>query len=267
MPLRLRKTALAALALAAAARAEFPLESMTPYRLGLQYGMAFRGQDITSKDTPSHEILHILSLGYSPLPYVGVEAGLGLDRFSVDRYNGVRFHGEYGLSPLFGVMLASPYLFDIARIAGGGRFLYLHSEDGRGYGYSGWITSPYLSAMLIPSAYFNVQAGARGHYIDGSMRAPGGQELGFSNRETVRGFVSFTVKSPSEFAFFTLDADFSPALEADWSNGPREASIGVSFGTLLGWTRRAQEPKTAPLYFPAYSEMKEKQKKMGEELE
>jgi hypothetical protein len=255
------------LGILAATRAEFPLESMAPNRLGLQYGFVLRGQDITSQDVPSHEILHTLSLGYSPLPYLGLEAGIGADELSVDRYNGARFSGGYGLAPLFGATLASPSLFDLLRVAGGARFLYLDSEDDRGYAYSGWVSSPFLSVILTPSAYFDLEAGARGHQINGDMQGPSGLKQTFSNRETVRGFVSFTLKSPSEFAFLTVDADFSPAADPDWSNGPREASIGVSFGTLLGWKTKSQEPKNAPIYFPAYPEMKEKQKQMAEELE
>jgi hypothetical protein len=252
---------------AAGAHAEFPLESMTPNQLGLQYGFAFRGQDITSKDVPSHEILHTLGLGYSPLPYLGLEAGVGADQLSVDRYNGARFSGGYGLSPTFGAILASPALFGLARVDAGGRFLYLNSEDDRGFKYTGLVSSPFISIVLSPSAYFNAEAGARGHFIDGSMQAPGGGEQVFSNRQTVRGFVSFTLKSPADFAFLTLDADFSPEASSDWSGGPREASIGVSFGTLLGWKAKPQETKSAPANFPAYPEMKEKQKQMAEELE
>jgi hypothetical protein len=252
---------------AVAVHAEFPLESMTSNRLGLQYGFAFRGQDITSKDVPSHEILQTLALGYAPIPYLGLEAGMGADQLSVDRYNGARFHGGYGLSPLFGATLASPALFDLARLKAGGRFLYLNSEDDRGFTYSGLVSSPFFSVMLTPSAYFDVEAGARGHLIDGSMQGSDGREQTFSNRNTVRGFVSFTLKSPSDYAFLTVDADFSPEARPDWSAGPREASIGVSFGTLLGWKSKPQESKAAPMYFPAYPEMKEKQKQMAEELE
>jgi hypothetical protein len=254
-------------AVSMAARAEFPLDAMAPNRLGLQYGFAFRGQDITSRDVPSHEIIHALDLGYAPIPYLEVEAGLGVDRLSVDRYNGARFSGDYGLTPLFGATAASPSLFGLARLSAGGRFLYLDSEDDRGYAYSGLIASPFLSVVLAPTGYFDLEAGARGHYIDGSMQGPDGREQGFSNRQTVRGFVSVTLKSPADLAFLTLDADFSPEVRADWSHGPREASIGLSFGTLLGWKAKSEDPKSAPAYFPAVPEMKERQKKMAEELE
>jgi hypothetical protein len=258
---------LLSLGLAASARAGFPWEDMASDRLGLQYGFAFRGQDITAKDVPSHEVLHALDLGYAPIPYLGIEAGLGVDKLSVDRYNGIRFRGDYGLSPRLGLALISPPLFGMLRFAGGARVLYLNSEDERGYAYAGPVTSPFLSASLSPSGYFRAEAGARGHFIDGTMQAPGGSERSFANRETVRGFVSLTLRSPSESAFLTLDADISPAFDSDWSGGPRESSLGISFGTLLGGKAKSAEPKSAPPYFPAYPDLKERQNKMAEELE
>lgn len=264
----IRLLALLALALfAGRARAEFPLGDMAPDRLGLQYGFAFRGQNITSKDVPSHETIHALTLGYAPIPYLEVEGGIGLDRMVVDRYNGARFHGEYGLSPLFGLVGSSPQLAGILRVTGGARFLYLNSDDDQGYSYSGFISSPFLSAVVSPSAYVDVEAGARGHSIDGTIEGPGGVSSYFANRETVRGFLSFTLKSPTESAFLTVDADLSPSVDSDWSGGPREASIGVSFGTLLGGKPKPAEIKSAPSYFPAYPDLKERQKKMAEELE
>jgi hypothetical protein len=261
------RTLLLSLAGLAAVRAEFPLSSMAPNRLGIQYGFAFRGQNITSQDVPSHEIIQALDLGYAPIPYLELEAGLGVDRLSVDRYNGTRFQGDYGLSPLFGATLASPPLFDILRFTGGARFLYLNSEDDRGYAYSGFVSSPFLSAIVSPSGYADLEAGVRGHRLDGTMRGPGGRQQTFANREMVRGFVALTLKSPSEFAFFTLDADVSPAIDADWTGGPREATIGASFGTMLGWKPKPPETHSAPPYFPAYPEMKERQKQMAEELQ
>lgn len=261
------RSLLFALASLAAVRAEFPLGSMAANRLGIQYGLAWRGQDITSRDIPSHETIHALQLGYAPIPYLALEAGLGVDRLSVDRYNGSRFRGEYGISPLFGGTLATPLMFNLLRVTGGSRFLYLNSEDDRGYAYSGLVSSPFLSAIVSPSEYVDLEAGARGHRIDGTMQGPGGRESAFSNREMVRGFVALTLKSPSEYAFFTLDADFSPTARADWTGGPSEASIGIAFGTLLGWKAAPAETKSAPPYFPAYPDLKERQKKMAEDLQ
>jgi hypothetical protein len=259
------RTAAGILAITMATQAEFPLGSMGPRDLGIQYGFAFRGQDITAQDVASHETIHALTLGYSPIPYLGLEAGMGLDRFEVERYRSASFKGDFGLAPLIGLVLATPYALDFARLTGGIRAMMLNSEDGDGYSYSGLILNPWVSAIITPTAYFDFQIGVRGHSIDGTMASPGAGERPFSNRNIFRGFGSLTVKSPSEKAFLTLDIDVSPELDGEWSEGPREASIGVSFGTMLGWSAGNPKSESSPPYFPAYGEMKDKQDQMAEE--
>jgi hypothetical protein len=248
-------------------RAEFPMQDMGPRNLGIQYGLTFRGQGITAANIPSHETIHCLSLGYAPLPYLALEAGLGLDKLIVDRNRSVQFRGEYGFSPTFGFTLATPPLFTILRLVGGSKALYLNSEDDRGFSYSGFISNPFLGAVVSPSGFFDIQAGGRLHLLDGIMRGPAGMEGSFANQEIARGYAAFTLKSPSEKAFITLDVDFSPEIDMDWSDGPREAAVGISFGTLLGWKSSKTEPKGDSPYFQGFSEMKEKLKKMAEEVE
>lgn len=248
-------------------RAEFPIQDMGPRSLGLQYGLTFRGQGITSADIPSHETVHCLSLGYAPISFLALEAGLGLDKLTVDRNRSVQFRGEYGFSPTFGFTLVTPPLFEILRLMGGSKALYLNSEDDRGFSYSGLISNPFLGAVVSPSEYFDIQAGGRLHLVDGTMRGPAGTESAFANQEIARGYMAFTLKSPSEKAFLTLDFDFSPEIDMDWADGPREASVGVSFGTLLGWRAAKPEIKEDSPYFEGFSEMKEKLKKMAEEVE
>jgi hypothetical protein len=250
-----------------AAQAEFPIMDMGPRSLGIQYGLTFRGQGITAANIPSHETIHCLSLGYAPLPYLALEAGLGLDKLTVDRNRSVQFRGEYGFSPTFGITLATPPLFTILRLVGGSKALYLNSEDDRGFSYSGFISNPFLGAVVSPSGYFDIQAGGRMHLVDGTMRGPAGMEGSFANREIARGYIGLTLKSPTEKAFITLDFDFSPEIDRDWSDGPREAAVGISFGTLLGWKSSKSEPKEDSPYFQGFSEMKEKLKKMAEEVE
>jgi hypothetical protein len=253
--------------LAALTRAEFPAPDMGPSSLGIQYGLVFRGQNITDANVPSNETGHSLTLGYAPLPYVAVEAGVGVDRLSVQTRNAVGFEGDYGFSPNFGLTLSTPHLLDLVRAVGGAKFLYLNSRDSRGYRYSGLVSNPFLGAVVSPSVFFDCAAGMRLHFIDGYMRPPGGTETGFANGEILRGYASFTVKAPAERVFLTLEADVSPELDSDWSRGPREASVGISFGALLGWKAKSGAPKDSSVYFPAYREMKERQKRMSEEIE
>jgi hypothetical protein len=257
------------LAMATATHAAFPTEDMGPMSLGLQYGLAFRGQNITSAAVPSHETLHSLSLAYAPIPYLSIEAGVGLDRFDVETVKSVGFQGEYGISPLFGLVLTSPYFaLDLVRVAAGYRGLYLNSEDDRGFRYSGLISNPFLGVVVSPSGFIDIEAGARVHLIDGVMSGPSTSEEAFANGDALRAYATFTVKSPADGAFLSLDIDMSPAVTSDWSQGPREAQVGISFGALLGGkpkTINAKEP-TATGYFPAYSEMKETQRKMADEV-
>lgn len=269
MRLPLPATSLAAVLLACgAAAAQFPVQDMKRSSLGLAYTLGLRGADITEAAVPAHEVIHLISIAYAPLPYAALTAGVGLDRLTVDSYRQTAFKGDYGISPAFGFSLYSPYLvYDLLRVTAGSQFLYLDSDDGRGYRYSGFIGSPFAGIILSPSVFVDVAAGARGHFIDGTMQAPrNAPDQPFSNVETVRGYLSLTLKTPFERAFMNLDADFSPAFDTDWSRGPRESSIGFSFGAVLGWKGRTKPPEQKPKYFPSYSEMKEKQDQMAEEI-
>jgi hypothetical protein len=245
-----------------------PIEDMGSGSLAIQYGIAFRGQVITSANSPSHETIHSLSLAYAPVPYFAVEGGLGLDRFDVDAGNSVSFKGEYGVSPLFGFTLTTPYFaMDLVRASAGSRFLYLNSEDAKGFRYSGFISNPFFGLVISPSGYFDVEAGARMHLVDGTMHGPSGLERSFANGEILRGYFSFTMKTPSEGAFLTLDLDVSPAIGTDWAKGPDEAQVGLSFGAILGGKPRAVKSKEASRYFPDFDEMKARQDRMSEEIE
>jgi hypothetical protein len=255
------------LAMATASQAAFPIQDMGPMSLGLQYGLAFRGQNITTANVPSHETIHTLSLGYAPIPFVSIEAGVGLDRFDVETSKSVSFQGEYGISPLFGLVLTSPYFaLDFVRVAAGYRGLYLNSEDERGFRYSGLISSPFAGVVVSPSGFIDIEAGARGHLIDGIMSGPATSEQVFANEDILRGYATFTLKSPADGAFLSLDIDLSPTVTSDWVNGPQEAQVGISFGAILGGEPKPAKAKEPTGYFPAYQEMKETQTKMADEV-
>lgn len=256
------------LAMATAAFADFPIQDMGPQSLGIRYGLAFRGQNITVENVPSHEIIHSLTLAYAPVPYASVQAGVGLDAFDVETRNGVGFQGDFGICPAFGIVLASPYFaLDLLRGTGGARFLYMNSGDDKGFRYSAFISNPFLGVVFSPSPLFDLEAGIRAHFVDGIMRGPGGSERNFANDDIGRVYATFTVKSPAEGAFLSLDLDASPNVDTDWSQGPREAQIGISFGAILGGRAKPAKAADTPGYFPAYREMKEKQDRMSEEIE
>jgi hypothetical protein len=65
-----------------------------------------------------------------------------------------------------------------------------------------------------------------------------------------------------------VDADVSSRLDSDWSHGPREAQVGVSFGALLGWKNpSAGTAADTSRYFPDFNKLRERLKKMAGEIE
>lgn len=265
------RSASALLVILGAAHAQFPVQDMDGRTLGLAYTFGLRGQTITDARVPSHEVLHQASLAYAPLPYVALQAGVGMERFSVEPHGQTRFRGDFGFSPALGIALFSPFFAaDYLRGTAGATTLFLGSEDGRGYRYSASVGNPFLGLIVSPTIFLDVTVGARLHLMDGTMRAPReGTGNSFANNEIARGYLALNLKTPFERAFLNVDFDFSPTVDMDWSDGPREASLAVSFGTLLGWKgkSKAKQETDKPIYFPAYPEMKDRQKKMAEELE
>lgn len=260
----------AILAMAAAAFAQFPVQDMDSRSLGLGYSFLMRGQEITEARVSGNEIVHLVNLGYSPLPYLSLQAGIGINRFSVEPYNQSRFHGDYGLTPSFGIAGYSPYLLEMIRGTLGVNGTAINSEDDRGFRYSAFVTNPFFGIIVSPSLLVDVSAGARLHFVDGVMESPRAQgEKAFANDNIGRGYFAVTLKTPFERAFLHFDFDFSPQLDSDWSDGPREAAVSVSLGAILGWKGKTQERSVEdrPTYFPAYPEMKDRQKKMAEEIE
>jgi hypothetical protein len=255
------------LALATAAHAQFPVEDMDGRSLGLSYTFALQGQNITESDVVSNAVLHQARLGYSPVPYLSLQAGGGINRFSVGPEGQSRFRGDYGFSAYFGAAGYSPALAGLLRGTAGVDMVTLSSEDGRGYRYSALVSNPFLGLIVSPTQFLNAAVGARFHLVDGAIHGPRAQEEVFANSEIVRGYLSLTLKTPFERAFLNLDLDVSPGVETDFSGGPRESTVSMSLGTVLGWKGKSQPSSEKPIYFPAYQEMKDKQKKMAEEIE
>ncbi len=250
-----------------AARAQFPVEDMDGRSLGLSYTFALQGQNITESDVVSNSVLHQARLGYSPIPYLSLQAGGGINRFSVGPEGQTRFRGEYGFSAYFGASGYSPAIAGLLRGTAGIDMVTLSSEDGRGYRYSALVSNPFLGLIVSPTQFLNATVGARFHLVDGAIHGPRAQEEVFANGEVVRGYLSLTLKTPFERAFLNLDLDFSPEVDSDYSGGPQESTVSVSLGTVLGWKGKSQPSPENPIYFPAYQEMKDRQKKMAEELE
>jgi len=256
-------------ALVPAAHAEFPVDDMDSYSLGLQYGLTFRGENITQKSVPAHEVVHTLSLAYAPIQYLSLEAGLGLDALSVESNNQTRFNGAFGFAPNFGISVFSPKILDMLKFSLGSKSNYLNSQDDAGFQYTALSTNSFLSAIVSPIPYVSASVGARLFLMDGTMTSPGSISTGsraFSNQNILRGFFAVTIKSPRDGAFVTFDLDASPSLDSDLSHGPREASIGIAFGAVIGHKRTQIASADSSKYFSGFDELKAKQNKMAEDL-
>jgi hypothetical protein len=246
-----------------------PTEDMGPRSLGVGYQFLARGQNITESKIPAQEIMHSLELNYAPIEYVAVGIGLGLTQWSTERFESHRFQGNYGFSPSAHVDGYSPFLAKVLRVTGGYEGQYYTSRNDAGYRYTNLVHSPYLGLSVTPLVFLETSVGVRGHFIMGSRKPSSTAEATeYANVEPVRAYFSLTIKTPFENAFLTLDADASPELETDWSNGPQEASVGLTFGGFLKW--KGQTPKANPdrknPYFPAHGTLKKRQEQMVEDL-
>jgi hypothetical protein len=201
--------------------------------------------------------------------YVQLSVGLGGDRFTVDEYKGRKFDGRYGLIPLVGLSLHTPaFASGALRIGASVEYQRLDCEDGHGYRYSGGIINPEAGLMIHAGRAVDIEAGARGHIIVGQMERTGTDPVtaDFSNNENIRGYFRFTLTAPGG-AYGQLCFDASPEIGKTIDNGPEEASIGFSIGVLIRQDRKNERIfEKHGKYFPAFDKMKEKEKRMREDL-
>ncbi|HLP42913.1 MAG TPA: hypothetical protein VK465_15495, partial [Fibrobacteria bacterium] len=178
-----RYAALVALLLAPLVQAQVPVQEMDARSMSVGYAFGLRGQNITGAQIPSHEVAHRLVLGYAPVPYASLQAGVGLERFAVDPTRQADFDGDYNLSTSFGAALHSPaFAADILRANGGVDFQTFRSEDGA-YRYRGLVTNPFLGLVASPTAFLDAAVGARLHFVDGTMEAPRKEDQTFANTD------------------------------------------------------------------------------------
>lgn len=253
-----------------AARAGIPIQNMSSKSLGLEYQGAMRGQLITAAEVMSHERIQAANLHYAPIPYLLFSVGAGANRLTTRPYNEMRFDGRYGFSPKAAVALYTPrFANEILGLTGAVKFLYLKSKDKDKRTYSAYVVNPQLGIKISAGKYFDIEGGARWHYIWGEMENDRtGFEADYSNVETLRGYASLTVHSPAHGVYASVDFDGSQEIGKDWSKGPAEAMLGVRVGVILrpDYVNRKIEERNMR-YFPAYKDMKKKQEEMAEEIE
>jgi hypothetical protein len=248
--------------------AQAPVSSASLYAIGLQYTAFGRGQLITNAHVGTHEIVHQLRLTYAPIEFVQLTAGASLGNFSTDTVKGKKFNGSYGIGPAASLSLYSPaFLNGYLRVFAGGDVSFINSADELGYRYQGPVAGPFFGCIVHVSRYVDIEAGARGHFIDGAMKDPQGVTAPFSNGNIVRGRGAVTIMAPRS-AFLRLTGEASPAAAPNWEKGPFEALVGVEAGVTLSTNSadRRIEQRTKK-YFPDFERLKKRQQEMQEALE
>jgi hypothetical protein len=257
--------------------ARTPLQFMKSDALSLEYCLNFRGQMITERDIASNETMHLLKLGYSPLPFVAFFGGLGINKFTVDPFvvqqdplTFQRFDGGYGFSPAAGGIFFTPRIAGLFRAFGGIDVTYIYSKDAFGKLYEGPVYDPGGGLTLTLAKYLDVALGGKGHLINGKMKDEDTKAvLGpFSNRTVARGYLSVILKSPYENKFLSLDFEASPDFTKDWTNGPRESAIMIAVGILMKEDKKNKELEKRNLsHFPGYKSLEDDAEDMRDSVE
>lgn len=264
---RILTIALAVLLAAAFVQAGIPVQDMGLKVLGAEYSAAMRGATITDAVVPSHERFQLFMIHYAPVPYALISCGAGGSRFSVNEYRQTSFDGNYGLTPAFGLALFTPrFAKHAVSITVGIKTLYLNSPGDHAIRYRGFVVNPSGGLKLSLGRFVDWELGAMGHFIYGTTDNDG-EETRFSNNEIVRGYTEITLHDAALGVFLTGHFDASPEVGTDWSQGPSEATLGLSVGIMLSPDReyRATEDRNSR-WFPRLKKMREEQKKMVDEI-
>lgn len=244
-----------------------PIEDMSINTLGIEYSGGISGQTITKKEVPSRFQAHYLMLHYSPLPFLLVSGGIGGSIFETDTWNSRRFNGDVGFSATGAFELVSPNVFKHVAFNGGLSFSFLNSENS-GYKYMTLFYAPSAGALFYIGNILDVNIGAKGHILSGTMKSPS-SESSFSNNTNIRGFISLTLHSFANHSYAKFTFDISPESGKDWSYGPNEASFGLQIGYLLRHVNRNHcdsIQKDTGRNLRDIDKMKNAQDKMSEEL-
>jgi hypothetical protein len=239
--------------------------------IAIDYITLLRGQAITEKDVPSHEINHILKFKYIPAPYLSFSISAGMQKFSVDAYNSTKYDGNFGFAPGAGFGLTSPGLLDDRIwVIAGADFEYLNSKEESGYAYEGPMVDVFGGARFALAKNVELEAGGRTHFIDGAIRNTKTlKEYGaFSNRNIVRGYGALILKSMEERVNFSVYFDASPEFSKEWENGPLESSLGFSIGFLIVPDTKAKKlQEKSKALFPAFEKNKKRIEDMEQKME
>ncbi len=243
-----------------------PANLMGPHTLGIDYDFTMLGQNLYTSATPSHEYAHTLNFHYAPVEYSLFSVGLGLNKLYVESMQKKSFEGSYEFCPSFGLDLYSPrFLNEVLKVSAGGHFLYLNNSNRANFSYAGSLLNPYLGIVIAANSILDIELGARGNMFYGTMDSSGFNEKEVTNSQLFRGYFSLTLKSPQEGTYLIFDFDMSPDTKPNWNRGPVESKISFAIGFLIGNEGLQKKEPESKIYFPAYNDMKEREKQMAEE--
>jgi hypothetical protein len=254
--------------------ATVPIQDMSPNSFSLEYRSLFGGQNIPDqffplKDVASYQNLQMLYLNYSPIGYLSVSVGVGVNKFFSESVSSVDFDSKWGLIPAGQVTLFSPcFANNLLRITGGVDAYYIHAQNEDKTVYREYLTRPFAGVVVSGSNNIDLSVGVRGHIMSGTIDNPSaGITSTFSNTNILRGYFSILLHSIDDGVYFSLDADASPKVSGKWKSGPLEASIAAAIGITITRPERAKPASIDSTLFPEYEHMKKKQDAMEQILE
>lgn len=246
----------------------FPSHDFASRSFGVEYRGMLRGQAITEQDINSSSQFHGLSVAAAPFSFLVCKAGMGIEDFTVEKFQQNEFNGRFGPAPFGGIALITPVFIDIIQVAGGIDASYLYSSDKRGNLYSGAVVNPFFGLSLRIGPYFGLQGGGKGHFIAGSMtNTKTNADFGsFSNRNIVRAYGEAIFKSARDGGYISLFAEASPSL-AGWDNGPVESTFGVTLGVIVKGDKKSDAViKKSKDMFPEFEKMRDRTKDLEKDM-
>jgi hypothetical protein len=240
-----------------------PVQNMSAGSFSLDYNGLWRGENITMQKVGANEDVQTIAIGYSPAPYLFLSVGLGVASYSVDTNtaNGsqqIFYNGNFGIAPTFVLTAYTPYLYGkLVRITAGAKGYFLNTTDPtKQYGYGGFFATGGAGLVFSLGTHVDLEIGGRGLLVMGEMQQVNNPQYDFSNDTKSRGYLSVTVQTPGEGGYIALDCDASPDVTGDWSNGPKEASIGITAGVIFH-SRAAMDKLKEPeeKNFPHFREL------------
>ncbi len=255
--------------------AKTPIRYTDTYSLGVEYRGLWRGQYLESNNNKylSYDKIHLVDFYYAPVEFVQIGIGLGASKIKITSDPMYGFDGEYGFTFSGALNLYTPAFVGtgIFRVSGGGTMNYLLTEHDNDTGssgdddvndrdddevtYRGPIVQPFISLIIQAGPYIDIEGGFTAKvafltYKDTLISRD------VENSNLYCGFANLTIHSP-QGSYLQFHFAATPEFGTDWDDGPMEAEIGFSIGTIIRKDWRSKKLyKTRKKYFPEYERAK-----------